>query len=61
LPDAQFVYPCHQRAGIIGAAFNQRPGDLFFVPGTEWFEDDAHAQGRRDLGERAKSRINVAG
>jgi len=58
---AQFVYPSGQSTGIIGASFKQRTGDLFLVPRAQRLEDDAHTQGRRDLGECAEGRIDVAG
>ena len=61
MPIAQLVYPRGQSPGIISAAFNQRTGDLLLVPGTQRFEDDTHTQGRRDLGERAQGRIDMAG
>jgi hypothetical protein len=60
-PVPQFVYPRGQSTGIISASFNQRAGDLFLISGAQSLEDDAHTQGRRDLGERAEGRIDMAG
>ena len=61
VPVPQFVYPRGQSTGIISASFNQRAGDLFLISGAQSLEDDAHTQGRRDLGERAEGRIDMAG